>query len=58
MSNAIRSRTAAQCHSHHQKMMIKFGSVDNIIKAHVHLIKKYTVPKRMRAFVDSISKAN
>ena len=31
ISSAVRSRTAAQCHSHHQKMMLKHGSIQNII---------------------------
>lgn len=31
MSKAVQTRTAIQCHSHHQKMMAKHGSIDAII---------------------------
>jgi hypothetical protein len=31
LSKRIPTRLSTQCHSHHQKMVIKFGSVDNII---------------------------
>jgi hypothetical protein len=31
MSKVIKSRDSSQCHSHHQKMLIKYGSVSKII---------------------------
>ena len=31
LSKKIPSRTSTQCHSHHQKMVLKYGTVDNII---------------------------
>lgn len=31
LSKKIPSRTSTQCHSHHQKMVLKYGSIDNII---------------------------
>lgn len=31
MSRAIKSRTPAKCHSFHQKMIKKHGSIDHII---------------------------
>jgi len=33
MSKKIKTRSPEQCHSHHQKMMKKFGSIKNIINA-------------------------
>jgi hypothetical protein len=46
MGEAIKTRTAAQCHTHHQKMMIKFGCIEGIIRAHLHLATKKFMPKR------------
>jgi hypothetical protein len=37
MSEAVRSRSPAKCHSYHQKMMIRFGSIDAIILSHSDL---------------------
>ena len=31
MSQAIKSRTSLQCRSHHQKMLKKYGSIENIV---------------------------
>jgi hypothetical protein len=31
MSRKIPTRTSTQCYSHHQKMLVKHGSIDNII---------------------------
>lgn len=31
LSKKIPTRNSIQCHSHHQKMIIKYGSVENII---------------------------
>ena len=31
MSKVIKSRDPSQCHSHHQKMLIKYGSVAEIL---------------------------
>jgi len=33
MSKKIKTRSPEQCHSHHQKMMKKFGSIKDIINA-------------------------
>ena len=38
MGNAVGTRTAAQCHSHHQKMMIKHGSMEEIIQKETALL--------------------
>lgn len=38
MSYAITTRTAAQCHSHHQKMSLKYGSLEDIIFHFQHLL--------------------
>jgi len=32
MSNRVKTRSAQQCHSHHQKMIKKFGSIPKILK--------------------------
>jgi hypothetical protein len=32
MSKKVKTRTPQQCHSHHQKMMKKYGNVQNIIQ--------------------------
>jgi hypothetical protein len=32
MSKKVKTRNAQQCHSHHQKMMKKYGSLDGIIE--------------------------
>ena len=31
MSKIIKSRSSCQCRSHHQKMLVKYGSIDNIL---------------------------
>ncbi len=31
LSKKIPSRTSTQCHSHHQKMVLKYGAIENII---------------------------
>lgn len=31
LSKKIPTRNSTQCHSHHQKMMVKYGSVEKII---------------------------
>lgn len=31
LSKYVRTRTPSQCHTHHQKMMIKYGSIERII---------------------------
>ena len=40
MSYAIKTRTSAQCHSHHQKMILKYNNIQNIIERHLHLFDK------------------
>ena len=32
-SNCVLTRTSTQCHTHHQKMVKKYGSIDNIIQS-------------------------
>lgn len=32
MSKKVKTRTPQQCHSHHQKMMKKYVSMENIIQ--------------------------
>lgn len=31
MSFTVKSRTPSQCHTHHQKMMMKYGSIEAIV---------------------------
>lgn len=31
MSKKVKTRSPQQCHSHHQKMIKKYGSIDNIV---------------------------
>jgi len=38
MSKTIRNRSAIQCRSHHQKMLMKYGNIDNIILCNKHLL--------------------
>lgn len=33
MSVAVKTKTPSQCHSHHQKMMLKYGSLEEIIQS-------------------------
>ena len=33
LSKAINTRTPDQCRSHHQKMQLKYGSIDNIVES-------------------------
>ena len=33
MSKKVKTRTPQQCHSHHQKMMKKYVTLDSIIEA-------------------------
>jgi hypothetical protein len=39
MSRSVIVRESAQCRSHHQKMMIKFKSIEEIINRHRNLLK-------------------
>lgn len=34
MSNYIKTRNPEQCRSHHQKMMIKYGTLENILASY------------------------
>lgn len=54
MSSAIPTRTAAQCHCHHQKMMLKHGTIEGVIKAHRHLLSTKYISKRSMAFLSAI----
>jgi hypothetical protein len=31
LSKYVKTRTPTQCHTHHQKMMVKHGSIENIV---------------------------
>lgn len=37
MSKRVETRTATQCHTHHQKVMMKYGTIDNAIEAMTRL---------------------
>jgi hypothetical protein len=39
MSRAVKTKNAIQCHSHHQKMVKKHGSVEAVIRKLQHLIE-------------------
>jgi len=45
MSQAVKSRTPIQCHSHHQKMLKKYGSICGIIEAQKDLLSTGVVFK-------------
>ena len=38
MSNAVHTRSSQQCHTHHQKMMGKYGSIEGIIRGERALV--------------------
>jgi hypothetical protein len=40
-SEQIPSRTSAQCRSHHQKMMERYGSIEQVVE---ELSKSYLIP--------------
>lgn len=61
MSNKIKTRSPAQCHSHHQKMILKYGSIPGILKhlstpqpepADLPLPSKPSPDQPLPAFVD------
>lgn len=31
MSRKVKTRTATQCHTHHQKMVARYGDIDGVI---------------------------
>lgn len=31
LSKYVKTRTPTQCHTHHQKMMVKYGSIERIV---------------------------
>ena len=39
MAEEIKTRNAAQCHTHHQKMVMKYGSIDNVLIELSHLTR-------------------
>ena len=39
MSKMVKSRTSTQCHTHHQKMIKKYATVENIIEEYSFLLK-------------------
>ena len=43
MSQAVRTRSPAKCHSFHQKMMIKDSSVDLVLSSFAQQLGKKTV---------------
>jgi hypothetical protein len=46
MSKKVKTRSPQQCHSHHQKMIKKFGSISGIISG--------MGPERSRALEDKV----
>ena len=49
LAKLMPSRTSDQCRSHHQKMMISHGSIDNIIKHLQKKIAKWDKKQKKRA---------
>jgi transketolase len=45
MSQLLKSRTASQCRSHHQKMLHKFGSIENVIEGLRDLVARKNLEK-------------
>lgn len=39
MAKAVQSRNSTQCHTHHQKMMEKYQSIEGIIAEFAYLLK-------------------
>ena len=39
MAEEIKTRNAAQCHTHRQKMVMKYGSIDNVLIELSHLTR-------------------
>jgi hypothetical protein len=39
MSKKVKSRNSTQCHTHHQKMMAKYGSIEEIISHYEFLLE-------------------
>ena len=48
MSKFIRSRNSTQCRSHHQKMLLRYGSVNEIIEGMKEYIYKKNLDKLER----------
>jgi hypothetical protein len=46
MSKKVRTRKPIQCHSHHQKMMKKYGSVEEIIEELQSIQKIFAVKEK------------
>jgi hypothetical protein len=40
MSDVVESRTPSQCRTHHQKMLLRYGSIDSIIVGQSYLLTK------------------
>lgn len=49
MSKWIKTRSSIQCHTHHQKMIKKYDSIDTIVKEHAFLLIK---PKKERKITE------
>jgi hypothetical protein len=45
MSRFIPNRNSYQCRSHHQKMMVKYGSIENLIKKFSYLLASMNLKK-------------
>jgi hypothetical protein len=51
MSKVIKSRTSCQCRSHHQKMLVKYGTIDNVLREMKHMLTGKTL-KELESSVD------
>ena len=38
LSTFVKTRTSTQCRSHHQKMLIRYGSIENIIAEYKQMV--------------------
>lgn len=45
MSRAVQSRNSTQCHTHHQKMIAKYGSIEAVIAQFQYLVKGLKKPE-------------
>ena len=45
MAKLIKEKTSTQCRTHHQKMIKKYLTIENIIKEHTSLLKPSNLKK-------------
>jgi hypothetical protein len=48
MSKVIKTRNPVQCHTHHQKMLGRFGSIESIVSNYTHLIDGKNIKRGKR----------